>query len=330
MFILGRKGIIIDKTKKTVLIWYGLIFPFIRKEYSIEDFDRVSIVKEVRKNKNSSYTVFPVRLASSTGSENLNIEESQDYQESRENAENLAKFLKIPLVDVSSGDEVIRDHDKLDYSLKKIMADSGEKITLPSCPHDMKTIIKNQGSTLILEIPPTGFNLALKLQLVASIIFPAIFFLMFLSPFNSSGINFGGMTLVTGLFLGIPVSIIFYSVLSKAKSTSRITLTRTVLRLEVKRLCKPKPTLSEILLSKLEEITCPSKAFPSAHTMNQNSPQHHLEQNMEQNLPEFILKLLPSMPISARSDDETLDFGHNLSLEEKKYLVALIKKKISE
>ena len=91
---------------------------------------QVTITREIRRSDKSTYTVFPVRLTGDDAGE-VKLCEPRTYSASRGLAEELARFLELPLADSSSGTEVVRGHDQLDESLQEHLRESGALPELP-------------------------------------------------------------------------------------------------------------------------------------------------------------------------------------------------------
>jgi hypothetical protein len=61
-----------------------LLVPFKSTAYDLDSFDYITITREVRRSKNSTYTVFPVRLVDCTMKlKPINLGEPRDYEEAR-------------------------------------------------------------------------------------------------------------------------------------------------------------------------------------------------------------------------------------------------------
>ncbi|MCK5237790.1 MAG: hypothetical protein KAR06_12505, partial [Deltaproteobacteria bacterium] len=114
ILVFGRSGTIVDRTRMQATKWYGLMVPFYRTKYALTPEGEVQITKEVRRSKNSTYTVYPVRIqpdsatSSDSGNKAITIKEPRDYQSSRAIAEELGKLLRYNVLDSSSGESIIR------------------------------------------------------------------------------------------------------------------------------------------------------------------------------------------------------------------------------
>ncbi len=303
-FIFGRNGIIINMREGMIQTWWGLLVPVSRKEYRIAEFDRVTIKREVRRSKNSSYTVFPVHIEGE-GNTKVKFEEPQDFTRARNLAEEIAKFVRLPVHDSTSGSLAVRDADHLDESLREQVQRTGEKIALPQTPDNLKSTITPRGSSVTIEIPPSGFNIIHKLQMAMGAIIPVVIIFMFIIPLMRENMpavmKLGIFGFLSIFFIGAPLLIMFVSVLSAARTRFTITVSPAELRVEEFGLRSSKVTL--IPANELEELTI---GIPQ-----NSSPQMAL--------------LIGKRIIIARSDRATVQFGGAVSSAEIQYIHALIK-----
>ena len=104
----GRAGVRLNRREKSVKRWWGTVFfPLWSKTYPFDHFNVVTIVKEERRGKNSTYTVYPVRLSGE--GEKIKVSEPGDYERARAMAEKTAKFLDLGIRDAGRGETVIRE-----------------------------------------------------------------------------------------------------------------------------------------------------------------------------------------------------------------------------
>ena len=155
----GRSGVIINKLDKIVVTWWGVLVPFRQNEYSLDDFDRVNLSRELGRGKLSSYVVYPIRIASPA--RRINVKEPQDYHEARKIAVELATFLDTQLVDSTSGREVVRQADELHESLCVRAQRDGEATEMPKPPKPLRTRYTIEGRILTLDLPRKGYQASL-------------------------------------------------------------------------------------------------------------------------------------------------------------------------
>ena len=301
--VLGRAGKRIDRRAGTVSTWWGLLVPFRCKEMPLADFDKVAITHEVRRSKNSTYTVYPVRLRGE-GSAKVDVETPRDEAKARALGEEIAKFLTLPLHDSSVGSVVIRQADELDESLRERAERTGERAEVGSPPPDARAISSVTGDILTFEIPPLGFRPLVLFIMGASLLCPLVFAGVFVVPFTlTEDVPLGVKLIFAGvlciLFIGVPVGIAWTFALRMAKKTARVDVSPLELRVTVRGLFRS--STHAIPTAELEELQVVNLTKTPKATVG----------------PKIGLALLGSGGvILARSDRATLTFGTGLSAAE--------------
>ena len=340
--VFGRSGVVVDRRNGTVLKWYGLLAPMIRKEFRIHGYDTVGVTKERRQSKNSSYDVYPIKLRGQNYPDIL-IEEPREYEEARSSSEALARLLHLTVADSSSGAEVVRDPDRLDESVRDQTRRAGERISLADAPLQMKCYVSEQMEGLCVEIPPAGIH--------------GLHFLM---------LGFGGLiTVIIGASMGgevirgfraaqsdpfelifpcvmlaimcIPIIGILGAVIGQSRKRYTVMASRAMLRVETRTLLGkkiveiPGPELEEFEISgstPLSMIGADGADSPEVQEyMRHGSGQD--DRNAEKVL-NLVMRFLPGAYITARSDRTTLNFGQGLAQKELLYIHSLIKKRLVE
>jgi hypothetical protein len=151
--------------------WYGLLIPMLRREHMIGLCDRLAVTREERTSDDSTQIVYPVRIEGVAQEKAVCIEEPVDYQQARATAESLARFLRLPLVDRSSGKDVVRESDRLDESLRERARRTGEEIPEVAPPPQIRSALREESGTLHIRIPPTGVTVAHRLELIGVLVF---------------------------------------------------------------------------------------------------------------------------------------------------------------
>ena len=113
VFFGGRSGKIIDGRSRSLMTWRGLVVPMSRKILPLNGYSWIVLTKEIHRSKNSSTTLYPVRLEGDS-EQALTIDTASDVLEARRLSEAIAKVLRLPMTDSTSGQTVIRDPDLLD------------------------------------------------------------------------------------------------------------------------------------------------------------------------------------------------------------------------
>lgn len=155
-FVFGRAGVKLDRANRTVTRWWGLLAPFKSTVRSLDEFEQVTITKEVRRSKNSTYTVYPVKLVSE--GKDICFEEPQEYQKARKKAEEVAGFLEFRIMDCTSGTAVWRSPEEFDESLRERARRTGEAVAVADPPELMRTQVQVEDRQVILDLPAAGFT----------------------------------------------------------------------------------------------------------------------------------------------------------------------------
>ena len=164
-FICFRVGVMLDRRRRTITAWWGLLVPFNQTRHPISQAHFVSISREERVNYakySPPYEVFPVRLeragANSMTIQELTIHEPRDHDTARHLAEDVAKFIRLGIRDRSSGTEVVREAGVLDLSLRQRASGTIRTVPLPAQPPLARAIFEYGGTRVpsTIEIPPVG------------------------------------------------------------------------------------------------------------------------------------------------------------------------------
>ncbi len=191
--------------------WTVFSKPIYSKSRSLKEFDRIVVRSEIRRSKNSSYTVYPVRLLGD-GVDAFEISQSREKSKARTESEEIAKFLNLPIHDESSGSLRIRESDALDLSVKEKFATGKETNEIPDPPATLKSSIDYDGTRLNVAIPPLGLNAGFVIAFLAisvfEIFFISVFALPFLEDVDSDSFALPIFAVFGLMFLGIPTLIL--------------------------------------------------------------------------------------------------------------------------
>lgn len=317
MIAFWRGGVKIDR-HGTVTSWWGLIGPWKTTDRRLTDFQAVRIAKEVRNSNNSTYTIYPVRIASNRV-DDVKIQESQKYEDSRQLAERLAKFTSLPLIDASSGSEVVRQPDHLDMSLKDQLRTTGPG-ELPDPPPNLRSTIRKKGRDIMIEPPQQSAPWLAGLLVIPFIIIPFIMMGIFFSMFKNSG-NQGTQWLI----FAFPVIATLPLILLWKRKTAAFTTTQRLIvspeqgiRLESVRKNGVVQVKNKLSAHELEEIVVPKQDIQSLAG----------DHGADTQIPEFVKAIAAATGKTGmvlRGDTGAIVFGGTLDREELLYLERLIK-----
>lgn len=221
LFVFGRAGIIIDRRDGTVTSWRGFVVPLWRTVSTLSDRKWVHVTREVRRSKNSTYTVYPVRVQTSKGP--VSIEESSSFLSSRGRAEQVAKFLGMGIRDASGDFPVERPAGTLDESLRDRFRRAGEKPRMPQAPEGCRVEYDVNGEEVAFEIPASGFRASHRLALVVAVLISGVIAGVEGWPLLQSRDEGRGIALVILLgFASIPLVVIGIPTITSATTRVRL------------------------------------------------------------------------------------------------------------
>lgn len=305
--LFGRMELIIDRSEGSVIKDWKLLSKTVYEQHrELREFDRIRLNSEIRRNKNSSYTVYPIRLEGE-GAEAFSISEGRAKNKARSQAESLAAFLSFPIHDELSGSVRVRESDSLDQSIREKFQSGTETNEIPDPPARMKSRVDYDGNSLQVQIPPPGLNAGFLVAFAAIAFFELIFIFSFAIPFftnfeaDSPALIF--IIIFGFFFLGIPTFILL-SLLGNTFLANQSASVSTQ-SLSVSKGWPWKKSLS-LETSRIEELVIGAKSKSQGNRKS-------------------VVTIGTGKEIQAISDDATLSFGAGLSDEELVYLHALAK-----
>jgi hypothetical protein len=313
--MLGRKGVVIDRRRQTVVHWRGLWPYFKQTEYQFTELTGVSLSYD---GSGDGPATYPVRLTGRDRLHAISILDPADYHEARRSAERLARFLELPLADVTTGKNVTRAPGELDESLRARALRLGERRGRePERPPSMRTVIRQTPEGLALEIPPPPFTYLRLIPVTLAVLFACLVGWVFVRPLlllpMPNGIRIAFLGFIGIFFIFAPITSALRYFLLGSRRSQRVTVSPEWIRLEDR--VGSKVLTSEISGDDLEELTLPTLASRLENMGPAGRP-----------APEAttLSRWLKSPGIFARSDDQTLQFGQGLPEPELEYLHQLI------
>ena len=89
----------IDRARSQVVKWWGVLWPWSRREFALAQFDKVSLRQEPRSRgagrKSKAYDIYPVRL---DGAKRLDLRVDLPVAKARVLAAEVSGYLNLPLV----------------------------------------------------------------------------------------------------------------------------------------------------------------------------------------------------------------------------------------
>ena len=325
-FVLGRRGVLVNVRDRNVVTWWGLLVPFRSTACALNQYDHVGLTREIRRSKNSTYTVYPVRL---TGDEakRISFGEPRNYKEARAGAEQLAKFVQLDLVDSSSGQAIRRGPNDLDESLREHAQRTRETIEMPDPPVSVRTKYDIAGTRITLELPPEGLgaqHVLLPMAVLGGVIMAIVVLAggplkrFFDAPPPAKYIAWGAALLTPLLLVGAAL----VTILSALRGHVRLVASRDGIQL-----CRCGVLFTSttfIPSDELEELILPGTSAAAAQE----------EAIADADMPEAMKSVVTALArsrrgkkgIQARSDKVTVEFGKKLPEEELRWVHAVIMK----
>jgi hypothetical protein len=338
--VFGRSGIILDRGTGRIIQWYGLLVPMKRKEYLLDSIRQVEM--DFFSGDSDSPATWPVKLSGESIAKPISVLRPTSFTEARQLAEELARFLRKPLVDSSTGETITRDPDHLDESYRDRMRRTGEAISFsPPEPPTMRSRVERTGDGFIIHIPETLKSGIHYISIIFSLVFAGGVAWYFLTPIFTlpmpDFIHYIFFGFIGIFFIAGPVISALLRMFRQKNEFERITVTKAILRVEA--LKQGKRTTAEIPISELEDLVAPTirgvmntievpgmKKVPLGDTGSPRMPNGGP-------VPRFLLSLMKvfgSKGIIARSDKAVVEFAGGLNEAEVAWIFALIRKTITE
>jgi len=329
--VFGRRGLRLDKREGIVTEWWGLLVPFNRKEMPLAAFRTVSIGRELRSGRSSTYEVYPVSL---TGDQSaVVLEEPQDYAEARRTAECVAGFLGLDLVDASAGRPVRRSPDELDLPLRARLERAGAMVEVPEPPPGIRTRCEMRGGRVVLALPRAGFAAAQFLGPVMTVIGTAIMIgvFIFATPVMKILRSPGPLRLFALGLLCVPMSVAILvaaaNVLSAVGPGARVVVSRDVLEVHRPRLLGWR--VSAIPAAEIEELIVTDERDVEEE-VSKVLDDKRISPALRRYVEGIVRARLARSPcIIARSDRATLKFAEGLPESERRWIHAVVMKMLT-
>ena len=210
--------------------------PFKTTKYDLDKYKHVAVTKEIRRSKNSTYTVYPVKMAGDA--KEIEFGEPRNYEEARRQAEEVARFVQLDLVDSTSGQRVRRSPQELDESLRDRARRTGVAVEMPERPAFMKTETRIEGRRIILDLPRKGLKVQHIVMPFVGLVILCLIGLWFL------------------LVVAVPVLLVFGAIMAALRSRVRLVASGDGLQYQKRGLIFTKTIF--IPTDELEELILPS------------------------------------------------------------------------
>jgi hypothetical protein len=272
--------------------------PFDTAREPLDHFECVEIVR-IETDESSSYKT---RLV---GNSQMPVSCQSDFMAARQDAEAVATFIGIGVVDRTGPEPVLRAAHRLDESLRQRLARLGKAVELPAMPVNLQSEIEVMDGMIRIEVPSPSwysllaigilvfFPLAMMLSIPLALFQPPREVVYFIGTISS--LVFGGV-LLSFLWNVLP-----------SYRPKLVTVTPDGISLSQRHLIRRKTR--SIDASDLEELFCDHTEDARTFVI----------------LEDFGRALEVRSGVVARSDEFELRFGGHLSRPEQEYLCAIVK-----
>lgn len=318
--VFGRAGLEINTLTGKVKSWWGfLMIPIRSQEYPLSEFDRITLARETRSDEGQTQTVYALRLSGE--SHEIHLQDCTEYEQARRQSEELSRFCGLPISDRGGGEEVLRDPQKLDESLRERADREGADVDVPVQPTALQTEIQFCDSEIILHLPSRGGGFKSLIFSLLGLLLPMGFVgYWFIWPMLQAKNAFngpGGVVLALLLFTFIVAPLFRFARNALGSMGHRIRVIASPDQLTVEEVTATSTRRQTIPTDQLEDLVLPPLEMPSADELGQVPPllRRWVQQRAEAN-----------RGIIARSDALTLTFGNGLPADELEYLHAVLLK----
>ena len=145
----GRQWLILDLGRGSLLRQTGLLVPLWTNERPLSEFNAVVLAHDP--GGSDSAESYPVKLRGSVG-EDIKIVDPSQFTESLRMAEYLAKTLRLPLIDSTTGHETVVSPDHTGESLRDRLS-RGPMPAPPRRPSTMRSVVVEIAGETSISIP---------------------------------------------------------------------------------------------------------------------------------------------------------------------------------
>lgn len=231
--VFGRRWAIFDTAHRCVIRSWGLLIPMRQKERSLSEFKAVVMAFVSESESADSY---PVRLQALTGKD-FEVSSSTNFAESREQAEFLARFLGLDLVDRSTDHELIISPERASETLQERLRSSRSQPEHIIRPIAMRSEVNESSGNARIAMP--GHRLA-AIPFVAGAVIPigiAVFLFPLLLQFfrgtdRPDPWNVAPMVALIFAFGVLPALGVIHAVLSAIRSRTVVTASPAGIQIE--------------------------------------------------------------------------------------------------
>jgi hypothetical protein len=331
--VFGRTWKTIDRSRGIISVQWGLLVPMKVTEYGLYDYSAV-VLSYVAGDSDSSER-YPVVLQGNVPKSNLTLTSPTSYPISREQAEMIARVLRLPLVDRSTDHESVMEPEASRRSFsERSQRTPGTRETVPP-PSVMRSTVKKSVDSTTITIPGPGFRLAAAVQFVIPLVF-ALYVLLNVVPFfdrtNTPAPVQGFFLAFASLFVLIPLARAVYTLFETKMRTTIVSTSPRGMVIEERRMWRTRAT--EIAADKILDVDystsdmMPGTARIPTLRLGYATPDSSVWTGAQTlSLPLWLQKLrtfFPAKGITVKARTGLFTFGAGLADDEVRYLHCVV------
>lgn len=162
--VFGRRWILIDKTLGKISKRWGLLIPFKHQDHYLHEYDAVLIRFDAGDSETSDH--FPVLLRGKHGADDLPLTNPLTYGESRQGAAQLARLLRIPIVDSTTDHDTVIQTEDVGDTFRERLETANDPLERVPKPLKLKSHIENREGSVQIDIPGPEFRPASLLGII--------------------------------------------------------------------------------------------------------------------------------------------------------------------
>jgi hypothetical protein len=323
VFVFGRQWLTIDLSRGLVVVQYGVLVPMRTRQRSLSEFSGVSL-RRVR-GDSESVDRFPVQFHARTG-HHFTISRPSNFGEARQQAEYLARWLRLPLTDETTdrGTTVAAQHAG-DSLRERFQAETAEAAA-PQPPQRMRSQVFESDREVKIVIPGKAtywpelwlFSFA---PVMLRVFFPA---LRRLWP-NGTRAPLSPQVLLLGIFI-VPMTLLLVALIASRRRRTIVKASPAGLEIELSTPWRvpakilPVDQIVDVDFSSFEGTLLAVKRLYAPEGSTVDPPR---------GVWGFLAKRIRGDGIIVKSKQDWINFGEQLPADELRYLAWLLRRALA-
>jgi len=317
--VFGRRWTTFDLSRGAVIRRRGWLVPMQVEQRNLSEFNAVVIAFESGDSDSSDR--YPVRLRAWTGPE-FAISSPIRFGESRAQAEFLSRFLRLPLVDASTGNELVLDPERAGETLQDRLRSAGAAPERIGRPAAMRCQVTAAGPETTIVIPGRSSVLTALVLAMFAVVFLLVLVPNLLRFFRQTGtpefVQFGLLGFVLLVFGLLPLLGAFNQVLAARKSKTVVRASPAGIAIEWQSGWRKRTTVipaGDVL--GIDYISVDAQIEPAQRALGAGHPG-------ASRLIAVLKKLAPSKGLIIKTRQDLLTVGEGLPPDELRYLQSIL------